>query len=110
MEDGIRDDACGFSQLVAGNRTFMSHDVMVEAASGGDGGSPVIVLLLCFFLIMGVVQVVRPQLLWKANSRLQRGWVRNPDATEPTSKGYAMNRVIGVIFLGLVLWMLFQQF
>ncbi|CAL9641842.1 DUF6199 family natural product biosynthesis protein [Streptomyces sp. enrichment culture] len=110
MEDGTRDNAYGFAQRVRGNRTLMSHDVMVQAASNGDGGSPVVVLLLCFFLIMGVVQVVRPQLLWKANSRLQQGWVRNPEATEPTGKGYAMNRMVGVIFLGFVIWMLVQQF
>lgn len=41
----------------------MSHNAVVQAASDSDGGSPVFVLLLCFFLIMGVVQVVRPQLL-----------------------------------------------
>ncbi|MER7717693.1 DUF6199 family natural product biosynthesis protein [Streptomyces flaveolus] len=81
----------------------------MKVASDSGGSSPVFVLVLCFFLIMGVVQVVRPQLLWKANSRLQRGWVKNPDATEPTSKGYAMNRAVGVIFLGFVIWMLIQQ-
>ncbi|WP_161166674.1 DUF6199 family natural product biosynthesis protein [Streptomyces sp. SID5910] len=81
----------------------------MKTAADSDGGNPVFVLVLCFFLIMGVVQVVRPQLLWKANSRLQRGWVRNPEATEPTNKGYAMNRVVGVIFLGFVIWMLIRQ-
>ncbi|MFD8274753.1 DUF6199 family natural product biosynthesis protein [Streptomyces flaveolus] len=87
----------------------MIHDTAMKAASGSDGGSPVFVLVLCFLLIMGIVQVVRPQLLWKANSRLQRGWVKNPDATEPTSKGYALNRAVGVVFLGLVIWILIQQ-
>ncbi|MEV5514335.1 DUF6199 family natural product biosynthesis protein [Streptomyces flaveolus] len=87
----------------------MIHDTVMKAASDSDGGSPVFVLVLCFLLIMGIVQVVRPQLLWKANSRLQRGWVKNPDATEPTSKGYAMNRAVGVVFLGLVIWILIQQ-
>jgi threonine/homoserine/homoserine lactone efflux protein len=75
----------------------MIHGAVMKAASDSDGGSPVFVLVLCFFLIMGVVQVVRPQLLWKANSRLQRGWVKD------------MNRVVGVIFLGFVTWMLVQQ-
>ncbi|MEU6106661.1 DUF6199 family natural product biosynthesis protein [Streptomyces flaveolus] len=88
----------------------MIHGAVVQAASGGGDGSPVFIVVLCFFLIMGVIQVVRPQLLWKANSRLQRGWVKNPDATEPTSKGYAVNRAVGVVFLGLVVWMLIQQF
>ncbi|MFE1029955.1 DUF6199 family natural product biosynthesis protein [Streptomyces sp. NPDC058818] len=87
----------------------MSHDSAVQAATDSDGGSPVLVLVLCFFLVMGVVQVIRPQLLWKANARLQRGWVKDPDATEPTSKGYAMNRAVGVIFLGFVIWMLVQR-
>lgn len=87
----------------------MIHSAVMKVASDSGGSSPVFVLVLCFFLIMGVVQVVRPQLLWKANSRLQRGWVKNPDATEPTSKGYAMNRAVGVIFLGFVIWMLIQQ-
>ncbi|MFK4804077.1 DUF6199 family natural product biosynthesis protein [Streptomyces sp. MPA0124] len=87
----------------------MSHDAVVQAAKDSDGGSPVFILVLCFFLVLGVIQVVRPQLLWKANARLQRGWVKNPDATEPTSKGYAMSRTVGVIFLGLVIWMLVQQ-
>ncbi|GGU67981.1 DUF6199 family natural product biosynthesis protein [Streptomyces lavendofoliae] len=81
----------------------------MQAATDSDGGSPVFALVLCIFLVMGVIQVVRPQLLWKANARLQRGWVKNPDATEPTSKGYAMNRVVGVLFLALVIWMLIQQ-
>ncbi|WP_345940914.1 DUF6199 family natural product biosynthesis protein [Streptomyces sp. E2N166] len=81
----------------------------MQAATDSDGSSPVFVLVLCFFLVMGVIQVVRPQLLWKANARLQRCWVKNPEATEPTSKGYAMNRAVGVIFLGLVIWMLIQQ-
>ncbi|MFI9769537.1 DUF6199 family natural product biosynthesis protein [Streptomyces sp. NPDC052415] len=87
----------------------MNRDAVVQAATNSDGGGWVFVLILCFFLVMGLVQVVRPQLLWKANSRLQRGWVKNPEATEPTSKGYAMNRVVGVIFLGFVVWMLIQR-
>ncbi|MFC7994512.1 DUF6199 family natural product biosynthesis protein, partial [Streptomyces rochei] len=33
---------------------------------------------------------------------MQKGWVKNPQATEPTSKGYAMNRAVGVVVLGLV--------
>jgi len=53
--------------------------------------------------------VVRPQLRWKLNSRLQPGWVKNPEATEPTSKDYAMQRVTGVLFLAVAAWMLIQQ-
>lgn len=70
----------------------MNLAVTLQAASDNGGGNPAVILLLCLFLIMGAVQVVRPQLLWKLNSRLQRGWVKNPEATEPTGKGYAMQR------------------
>ncbi|MFF5158545.1 DUF6199 family natural product biosynthesis protein [Streptomyces sp. NPDC000348] len=87
----------------------MNHDVTVQASSEDSGTSPVLVLSLCLFLIMGLVQVVRPQLLWRVNSRLQRGWVREPDATEPTSKGYAVRRVTGVLFLAVAAWMLVRN-
>ncbi|MFI1420829.1 DUF6199 family natural product biosynthesis protein [Streptomyces sp. NPDC020731] len=87
----------------------MNHGVMVQASSGGGGTSPALVLFLCLFLIMGLVQVVRPQLLWRVNSRLQRGWVKDPEATEPTGKGYAMQRVTGVLFLAVATWMLIQN-
>ncbi|QGV82365.1 hypothetical protein EIZ62_31980 [Streptomyces ficellus] len=59
---------------------------------------------------MGLVQVIRPQLLWKMNRSLQRGWVKNPDATEPTRKGYTMDRAIGVLVVAFVIWMLVRQF
>ncbi|MFD7699204.1 DUF6199 family natural product biosynthesis protein [Streptomyces caelestis] len=81
----------------------------VQASSEDGGAGPVLILFLCLFLIMGLVQVVRPQLLWRMNSRLQRGWVKNPEATEPTGKGYAMQRVTGVIFLAVATWMLVQN-
>ncbi|MDT0386343.1 DUF6199 family natural product biosynthesis protein [Streptomyces sp. DSM 41921] len=84
----------------------MSYESMVQAASGDGGSSPALVPILCFFLVMGLVQVIRPQLLWRLNSRLQRGWVKNPEATEPTEKGYAMQRVVGVLFLAMAVWML----
>ncbi len=84
----------------------MSHESMVQAASGDGGSSPALVPILCLFLVMGLVQVIRPQLLWRLNSRLQRGWVKNPEATEPTAKGYAMERVVGVLFLAVAVWML----
>lgn len=88
----------------------MIHDVMTNASSEDGGGGPVFMAVLCFFLLMGLVQVVRPQLLWQLNSRLQRGWVGDPEATEPTRKGYMMYRVTGVLFLAFAAWMLFQQF
>ncbi|MEU3844401.1 DUF6199 family natural product biosynthesis protein [Streptomyces sp. NPDC028635] len=86
----------------------MYHDMTVRA-SGGSGG-PVLVPILCLFLVMGLIQVLRPQLLWRVNRRLQRGWVRDPDATEPTAKGYAVQRVSGVLFLAVATWMLIRQF
>ncbi|MEV1011945.1 DUF6199 family natural product biosynthesis protein [Streptomyces sp. NPDC049881] len=87
----------------------MNHDAVVQAASDGGSSSPVLIPFLCLFLIMGLIQVVRPQLLWRFNSRLQRGWVKNPEATEPTGRGYALQRVIGVVFLVAVVVMLVQQ-
>ncbi|MEV7079610.1 DUF6199 family natural product biosynthesis protein [Streptomyces sp. NPDC093516] len=86
----------------------MSHASMLQAASGEGGSSPALVPILCLFLVMGLVQVIRPQLLWRLNSRLQRGWVKNPEATEPTAKGYAMQRVVGVLFLATAGWMLLR--
>jgi hypothetical protein len=86
----------------------MNRDAVIQAASDGDS-SPVLIPVLCLFLIMGLVQVIRPQLLWKMNRNLQRGWVKDPDATEPTGKGYVMARATGVLVLGFVTWILVQQ-
>ncbi|GHD49856.1 DUF6199 family natural product biosynthesis protein [Streptomyces galbus] len=68
-----------------------------------------VVVLLCVFIVMGLVQVVRPQLLWKANRPLQRPFVKNYDATEPTKAGYTVARVGGVIFLCAATWMLVRH-
>jgi hypothetical protein len=65
--------------------------------------------ILCVFLLIGLVQVVRPQLLWRANRPLQRPFVRDYDATEPTGKGYLVMRISGAVFLGAALWMLVQN-
>ncbi|WP_331728798.1 DUF6199 family natural product biosynthesis protein (plasmid) [Streptomyces sp. NBC_00028] len=65
-----------------------------------------VVVLLCVFIAIGLVQVFRPQLLWKANRPLQRPFVKDFDATEPTKAGYAMSRFIGVLFLAMATWML----
>ncbi|MFF1544398.1 DUF6199 family natural product biosynthesis protein [Streptomyces sp. NPDC058291] len=86
----------------------MNREAVMESASGG-GGSAVLIPVMCAMLIMGLVQVIRPQLLWKVNRNLQRGWVKDPDATEPTGKGYAMQRVTGVLFLAVATWMLVQH-
>ncbi|GAB1332460.1 DUF6199 family natural product biosynthesis protein [Streptomyces sp. NPDC093260] len=64
------------------------------------------VVLLCLMAAMGLVQVLRPQLLWKMNRPLQRPFVKDYDATEPTARGYLMTRLVGVCFLGMVTWMI----
>ncbi|SDJ45782.1 hypothetical protein SAMN05421806_101492 [Streptomyces indicus] len=66
------------------------------------------IVFLCLFIAMGLCLVVRPQLLWKLNRPLQRPFVRDYDATEPTPAGYAIQRVVGVLFLGMAVWMLVQ--
>lgn len=86
----------------------MNRDMVIQAASDG-GSSPVFIPFLCLFLAIGLVQIIRPQLLWKMNRNMQRGWVKDPDATEPTGKGYAMARVSGVLVLGFVIWQLVRQ-
>ncbi|MET7362070.1 DUF6199 family natural product biosynthesis protein [Streptomyces sp. NPDC005562] len=85
----------------------MNQDGAPLAASGGN--SAVLIPILVFVLAMGLVQVVRPQLLWRMNRNLQRGWVKDPDATEPTGKGYAVQRVSGVLVLAFAAWMLVRQ-
>ncbi|MCX4661746.1 DUF6199 family natural product biosynthesis protein [Streptomyces uncialis] len=86
----------------------MNIEASIIVASDGNS-NPVLIPLLCLFLVMGLLQVLRPQLLWKLNRNFQRGWVKDPDATEPTGKGYAMQRATGAVFLAFVIWMLVQQ-
>lgn len=50
----------------------MNPEAVMGAASD-DGSSPVFIPILCGLLVMGLIQVVRPQLLWKMNRNLQRG-------------------------------------
>ncbi|MCX5456634.1 hypothetical protein G6W47_14045 [Streptomyces sp. CAI-21] len=57
------------------------------------------VVLLSLFVAMAIVQVVRPQLLWRLNRPLQKPFVKDYDATEPTRAGYTMTRVVGVVVL-----------
>jgi hypothetical protein len=59
----------------------------------------VYVVLLSLFVAMALVQVVRPQLLWRLNRPLQKPFVKDYDATEPTRAGYTMTRVVGVVVL-----------
>lgn len=68
-----------------------------------------VIAFLCAFAVIGVIQVLRPQLLWKMNRPLQRSFVKDYDATEPSAKGYLMMRVTGVVFLAAVGWMLAQR-
>lgn len=68
-----------------------------------------IIVILCVMAVMGLVQVVRPDLLWKVNRPLQKPFVKNYDATEPSAKGYLLMRVTGVAFLAVVAWMIVQQ-
>ncbi|BDH70176.1 MULTISPECIES: DUF6199 family natural product biosynthesis protein [Streptomyces] len=56
-------------------------------------------VLLSLFVAMALVQVVRPQLLWRLNRPLQKPFVKDYDATEPTRAGYTMTRVVGVVVL-----------
>lgn len=87
----------------------MEHSAIVRVASDSGNSSPAFIVFMCLFLLLGLVQVIRPQLLWRMNSRMQRGWVKNPEGTEPTGKGYAMQRVTGVVFLAFATWMLVQN-
>ncbi|NEB80442.1 hypothetical protein G3I40_35310 [Streptomyces sp. SID14478] len=64
-------------------------------------------VLLCVFAVMGLVH--RPQLLWRANRPFQRPFVKDYDATEPTTAGYTMTRIVGVVFLAVVAFMIFTQ-
>ncbi|MEG8274869.1 DUF6199 family natural product biosynthesis protein [Streptomyces sp. AHA2] len=68
-----------------------------------------IIVILCVMAVMGLVQVVRPDLLWKVNRPLQKPFVKDYDATEPSAKGYLLMRVTGVAFLAVVAWMIVQQ-
>lgn len=61
--------------------------------------SAMMVAILCFFIVMALVQVVKPQLLWKINRPLQKPFVKDYDASEPSHAGYMMNRAVGVVVL-----------
>ncbi|MEU6485753.1 DUF6199 family natural product biosynthesis protein [Streptomyces sp. NPDC046887] len=75
----------------------------IPLAAGSEGGtSPFFYAFLALFFVMGVVQVVRPQLLWRLNRPLQKPFVKDYDATEPNARGYAIQRVVGVVFLIVV--------
>ncbi|MFF1799451.1 DUF6199 family natural product biosynthesis protein [Kitasatospora sp. NPDC058263] len=43
------------------------------------------------------------------NRRLQRGWVKDPDSAEPTRRGYTMQRVVGIVFLAVAVWILISH-
>ncbi|OEJ28882.1 hypothetical protein AR457_33905 [Streptomyces agglomeratus] len=68
-----------------------------------------IIAFLCVFIVMGLVQVLKPQLLWRMNRPLQQPIVKDYDATEPSRAGYTMMRVTGAVFLAWAVWMLVTQ-
>ncbi|MEU7649256.1 DUF6199 family natural product biosynthesis protein [Streptomyces huasconensis] len=63
-------------------------------------------VFLCLFIAAGLVQVVKPQLLWKMNRPLQEPFVKDYKATEPSPAGYVMMRVVGGLVLLAALTML----
>ncbi|WP_168220598.1 DUF6199 family natural product biosynthesis protein [Streptomyces sp. RFCAC02] len=79
---------------------MFSDTVRDALAAGPSGGAEQV----GFFVVAGVimvvalVQLIRPQLLWKAN----RPFYRDPDANEPSRAGYVMMRVmaVGVLAMG----------
>ncbi|MGV9282962.1 DUF6199 family natural product biosynthesis protein [Streptomyces sp. NPDC003730] len=64
------------------------------------------VVILCLFIVMAMVQVVRPQLLWRLNRPLQKPFVKDYDASEPSPAGYTMQRVVGGVVLVAAITML----
>ncbi|MFE9704404.1 hypothetical protein EV562_105126 [Streptomyces sp. BK208] len=64
------------------------------------------VVILSLFIVMALVQVVRPQLLWKLNRPLQKPFVKDYDASEPSPAGYTMQRVVGGVVLVAAITML----
>ncbi|MFE2052596.1 DUF6199 family natural product biosynthesis protein [Streptomyces sp. NPDC059459] len=56
-------------------------------------------VILCLFIVMATVQVARPQLLWRLNRPLQKPFVKDYDATEPSPAGYTMQRAVGAAVL-----------
>ncbi|MFD6417169.1 DUF6199 family natural product biosynthesis protein [Streptomyces sp. NPDC060194] len=64
------------------------------------------IAVLCLFIVLALVQVVNPKLLWQANRPLQKPFVKDYDATEPSRAGYMMNRAVGVVVLVAAIFML----
>jgi hypothetical protein len=67
------------------------------------------VVFLCLFIVMALVQVVRPQLLWKMNRPLQKPFVKDYDASEPSRAGYGMQRAVGGLVLIAAIAMLVAE-
>lgn len=68
------------------------------------------IVFLCALVILGLVQLLRPQTLWQINRPLQRPFVKDYDATEPSPAGYLMIRVTGAGFLVVAVWMAVVEF
>ncbi|MEU6394765.1 DUF6199 family natural product biosynthesis protein [Streptomyces sp. NPDC046939] len=66
-------------------------------------------VLLGLFAVMGLIQLVKPQLPWRMNRPLQRPFVKDYEATEPTATGYTMMRITGALFLAMVAFMAIIQ-
>ncbi|MFH8560881.1 DUF6199 family natural product biosynthesis protein [Streptomyces sp. NPDC017988] len=64
------------------------------------------IAFLCLFIAAGLVQTIKPQLLWKMNRPLQEPFVKDYKSTEPSPAGYVMMRVAGGIVLVVALTML----
>ncbi|MFK4066634.1 DUF6199 family natural product biosynthesis protein [Streptomyces sp. NPDC029674] len=64
------------------------------------------VIFLCLFIAVGLVQVIKPQLLWRINRPLQAPFVKDYNATVPSPAGYVMMRVVGGLVLAAGLTML----
>lgn len=74
-----------------------SHQTHLLAADGGT--SPFIFVIIGLMFVMALVQTLRPQLLWRANRPFQKPFVKDYDATEPSAKGYAVQRMSGVVVM-----------
>lgn len=64
------------------------------------------IVFLCLFIAVGLLQTVKPQLLWRMNRPLQAPFVKDYKATEPSPAGYVMMRVVGGLVLAAALMML----
>ncbi|MFD4753877.1 MULTISPECIES: DUF6199 family natural product biosynthesis protein [unclassified Streptomyces] len=55
--------------------------------------SPFFFVVLAIIFALSVTQLVSPRLFWRLNRPFQRPFVKDYDATEPSTKGYAVMRL-----------------